>query len=118
MTAMLYGMAADGFVFRRKDPLLVTITAYFPIPSKATKAERAMILSGGGHVTSKPDADNIAKIILDALNGIAYEDDAQVEELTVRRRYAAEPCVRVTIETIQRRRWKLCRSIWTILKKH
>ena len=31
----------------------------------------------------KPDADNIAKLVLDALNGVAYEDDSQVIGLFV-----------------------------------
>lgn len=28
--------------------------------------------------THKPDADNVLKIVLDALNGVAYHDDSQV----------------------------------------
>lgn len=31
----------------------------------------------------KPDCDNIAKLVLDALNGLAYDDDNQVTQLTV-----------------------------------
>lgn len=31
----------------------------------------------------KPDADNIAKAVLDGLNGVAYQDDGQVTELKV-----------------------------------
>lgn len=31
----------------------------------------------------KPDADNIAKLVLDALNGIAWSDDTQVTGLYV-----------------------------------
>ena len=31
--------------------------------------------------------DNIAKIILDSLNGIAYKDDSQIIELTVLKMY-------------------------------
>ena len=33
----------------------------------------------------KPDVDNIAKAVLDALNGVAYDDDSQVVELTVKK---------------------------------
>ena len=33
----------------------------------------------------KPDPDNIAKLVLDALNGEAWADDAQVVELAVRK---------------------------------
>lgn len=35
--------------------------------------------------TEKPDADNIAKAVLDGLNGVAFEDDAQVIDLEVRK---------------------------------
>lgn len=31
----------------------------------------------------KPDADNVAKIICDSLNGIAYKDDCQITDLRV-----------------------------------
>jgi crossover junction endodeoxyribonuclease RusA len=37
------------------------------------------------YARGKLDADNIAKSILDGLNGIAYEDDDQVVELLVRK---------------------------------
>ena len=46
----------------------------------------------------KPDADNIAKIICDALNDVAYKDDTQVVMLTIIKKYAIEePKVRVSI---------------------
>lgn len=35
--------------------------------------------------TFKPDVDNIAKLVLDALNGEAWADDSQVVELAVRK---------------------------------
>lgn len=38
--------------------------------------------------TVKPDTDNISKIILDALNGLAYYDDNQVTDLTIYKLYA------------------------------
>ncbi|HHL2031183.1 RusA family crossover junction endodeoxyribonuclease [Clostridium perfringens] len=40
--------------------------------------------------TKKPDADNIAKIILDSLNGIAYKDDSQIIELMVVKRHTED----------------------------
>lgn len=33
--------------------------------------------------TKKPDADNIAKNVLDALNGVAWKDDSQIVSLAV-----------------------------------
>ncbi|WXL80106.1 RusA family crossover junction endodeoxyribonuclease [Clostridium perfringens] len=38
----------------------------------------------------KPDADNIGKIILDSLNGIAYKDDSQIIELSVIKSYTED----------------------------
>lgn len=36
----------------------------------------------------KPDADNLGKIVCDALNGLMYRDDAQVATLTVSKYFA------------------------------
>lgn len=33
------------------------------------------------HDTAKPDIDNIAKLVMDALNGVAWHDDSQVTSL-------------------------------------
>lgn len=47
--------------------------------------------------TKKPDCDNIAKIILDALNGVAYKDDSQVTFLAVTKLYSDRESVKVEI---------------------
>ena len=65
-----------------------TINCYFPIPKSVSKKKR--VAMDGAFYTKKPDCDNIAKIILDALNGIAYDDDSQVAMLNVVKLYDAE----------------------------
>ncbi|XZN30187.1 RusA family crossover junction endodeoxyribonuclease [Clostridium perfringens] len=40
--------------------------------------------------TKKPDVDNIAKIILDSLNGVAYKDDSQIVDLRIIKSYTEE----------------------------
>ena len=47
--------------------------------------------------TRKPDFDNIGKVICDALNGIAYRDDAQIVDALVRKFYSDTPRVIVEI---------------------
>ena len=37
--------------------------------------------------TSKPDADNYGKLLLDALNGVVWKDDSQVVRLLVEKLY-------------------------------
>ena len=48
------------------------------------------------------DLDNYVKVVLDALNGLAFEDDKQVEELhaTIERK-ADTPGITVTVSTIE-----------------
>lgn len=77
-------------------PLEAHITAFFPIPKSVSKSRAADMERGFELPTKKPDTDNIAKIILDSLNGIAYHDDAQIVRLTVVKSYSREP--RVTVE--------------------
>ncbi|MEQ2712194.1 RusA family crossover junction endodeoxyribonuclease, partial [Hominisplanchenecus faecis] len=45
----------------------------------------------------KPDSDNIAKVVLDALNGIAYHDDTQIIKLTITKAYKEEAYLSVTL---------------------
>ena len=46
----------------------------------------------------KPDADNLAKFVLDALNGTFYKDDSQIYQLTVVKRYGTENSVCITLQ--------------------
>ena len=44
-------------------------------------------------IICKPDIDNIAKIVLDSLNGLAYEDDTQVVKLEIEKQLGEEECL-------------------------
>lgn len=78
-------------------PVSVRIEAYFPIPKSFSKKRAEEATAGVIHPQKKPDADNIAKIICDALNNVAYHDDTQVIELIVVKKYAREPKVKVAL---------------------
>lgn len=78
--------------------LIVTIIACFDVPKSTSKKQREQMLDGHIFPTKKPDIDNIAKIILDALNGTAYKDDTQVIWLTVRKKYEERAHVDVNIQ--------------------
>lgn len=85
-----------------KEPLAVYITAFYPIPASTTKKDRQLICSGKLFPTKKPDADNVAKVICDALNGVAYGDDTQIIKLSILKAYTEEqPRVQVCIEEIK-----------------
>ncbi len=76
------------------------ITAVFPVPKSDSKKKRAQKLEGTIRPTVKPDCDNIAKIVLDALNHIAYDDDSQVVSLELQKIYGEEPKTIVTLEEL------------------
>lgn len=57
-------------------------------PNKSdTKKNKAIKLSNVFKPKKKPDADNVIKVVLDALNNVAYHDDTQVNELHVIRHF-------------------------------
>ena len=55
-------------------------------------------MEGMAHIR-RPDADNVAKAILDALNGYAYPDDSAVSALRITKACTtAAPRAEITIE--------------------
>lgn len=77
-----------------------TIYGYFEPPRSISKKQREQMLKGQISYIKKIDSDNLAKSILDALNGVAYDDDAQVCLLIVQKLYAETARVEVVLEEI------------------
>lgn len=65
----------------------VSVSAFFPVPKSYSKKKRENCLERILRPDKKPDMDNILKVVLDALNKVAYEDDKQVVELIGRKYY-------------------------------
>lgn len=82
-------------------PVRVEIVAFFEPPKSARKKDKIKMLANRILPEKKPDVDNVAKIILDALNKIAYKDDSQVIELSVKKLYSDVAKVLVHIEEIE-----------------
>jgi Holliday junction resolvase RusA-like endonuclease len=77
-----------------------TIRAYFSIPKSTSNKKRQLMLEGEIFPTKRPDLDNIAKIVLDALNKLAYDDDSQVVRLVIEKYYDDNPRVNLTLKEI------------------
>ena len=69
-------------------PVSMRIVAMQALPSRATMAMREAAGRGEIWPIRKPDLDNIIKIALDALNGLAYGDDTQVTRIDAVKAYA------------------------------
>lgn len=84
-----------------KGPIFLKIVAYYPVPKSVSNSRRTQMTSGKLKPCKKPDADNIAKVVSDALNGIVYEDDSQICDLNVKKLYTVqEPGVYVYIDRL------------------
>lgn len=75
----------------------LVVVAIFAIPKSWTRAQRA---APPPH-TGRPDADNLLKLVADAMNGVCYADDCQVIDARVIKRYGERPEVRIQLEEIE-----------------
>lgn len=92
---------AAGGTYYDKTPLNVAVRAIYDIPVSFSKTMRKCASEGKIRPCKKPDSDNIAKAILDALNGVAYYDDAQVVGLTVWKEYGERARVEVELTEVK-----------------
>lgn len=82
-------------------PVALSIRAVFAIPASWTKKRLAAHAENPEWVVKKPDADNIVKIISDAMNGVCWVDDSQVAVLReVVKVYGEVPGVEVKVESL------------------
>jgi len=92
-----YKKQAFNHRFPDDAPLKIEISAFYGVPKSASKAKKEEMLLGKAKPTKKPDLDNVIKIIADSLNGIAYKDDAQIIEASIRKHFSEFPRVEVKI---------------------
>lgn len=72
--------------------LSADIVFYMPWPKSLSEDDIAeRIALNEVRAIGRPDVDNMVKQVADACNGIVYRDDAQVTDLTVRKRYCVKP---------------------------
>lgn len=80
-----------------EGPVEVQIQAFVPIPVSASKKRQAAMREGLEIPTSKPDWDNLGKLVCDALEGMAYRRDQQIADGRVRKRYDDNPRMEIRI---------------------
>lgn len=94
---------AGGKLFPEQCYIKVMVDAYFKIPKSYTKGKRLACAYNINRPDKKPDTDNILKIIMDALNKVAYSDDKQVVEVICRKWYSnSTGFLKIRIQEIKR----------------
>lgn len=101
LIAWAYRQQCRSFRFPPKTYVDIRVLAYLKIPKSATKADRLKMISGEIRPTVKPDWDNIGKLVADALNGIAYDDDKCIVDAMVRKFYSTDPRTVVILQEAQ-----------------
>lgn len=84
-----------------EGPIEAEIIAFMKIPKNVSKKKRKEMIAGIIRPTKKPDTDNIAKIVLDSLNDLAYSDDKYVVDLNVKKYYSENPRVEVVLSEVR-----------------
>jgi Holliday junction resolvase RusA-like endonuclease len=94
------GARAFGNHVPLQGPVEMTLTAIFLMPASWSIKRR--MAPASKWKTSRPDADNLAKIVKDALNTIVWRDDAQVVRLVVEKVHGDRPRLEVKIRDLTR----------------
>lgn len=85
---MMFRLRRNDFVDMFDRPLKITLNFFIKKPVSCKR----------DYPSVRPDIDNYAKAILDAMNGVVFKDDGQIITLHISKRYHEAPGTDVTIE--------------------
>lgn len=104
LRALAAAQMGDRVPFDRKAYIRVKyIDFIYPVP-KSFSLKKILKLQSGCIFwkNSKPDADNLCKLVFDSLKNLVYYDDAQIVEIgCIRKRYGIKPGIAMELEEIQ-----------------
>lgn len=94
--AAIAAFAQNGIgIAARPEAVEIFAKFFFPKPKSTKKSIINKI--------TKPDADKLARGILDSLTGIAYEDDSQVTALHAYKFFDPQPRAEITVVFLDRK---------------
>lgn len=86
------------FKMPEKGPVMLRIMFYMPIPTSLSKKKQRELEEQNTWHTKKPDLDNLVKLVNDALNGVAWEDDGCICYTQAIKCYGKEPKTVISID--------------------
>lgn len=81
-------------------PIELTLAFFFPIPKTTSKAMREQMLNRVILPDKKPDADNLAYLVTNALKEIVYDDDKRIVAQHIYKFYGPEPKIIIRVRPI------------------
>ena len=81
-----------------ETPVGVYLYIRLPIPKSHSKKRTDACSEGLEKPIKKPDIDNLAKSLLDGMNGVVFKDDSQIVSLHCTKVYASEPGVDIMVK--------------------
>jgi Holliday junction resolvase RusA-like endonuclease len=82
-------------------PVSLTLIFFMPIPKSTSRARRDMMSRRIILPVVRPDEDNLAYIVTNALKDLVYKDDSQVCEKHVYKVYDPMPRTEIIVKAIQ-----------------
>lgn len=80
------------------EPVEMTVHAVYPWPTSLSLKKRGK--KWARWKGTRPDADNLGKIVADNMNGIVFKDDARVALLTISKNYGEHAEIRVAVRPL------------------
>ena len=116
MQLALYARRAMSKSQPLRCPLRVTLKFYVPIPMSKPKIWQRFAHEQDIYPTGKPDIDNYQKALIDACNGIVWEDDALITDCIVSKRYRYEGGIEMTVEPLRSLLHTITAKVLRVLK--
>jgi len=80
--------------------LELELTASCTIPASTSKKRKALMESNEIRPTKRPDVDNLVKIVMDALESLAYKNDSQIVDESTHKFFSIRPGLDIKIYEI------------------
>ena len=95
----IQAQARGAHIEKIDGPVALSVYVHRAIPKSASKKRKALLQ--WTWCSSKPDLDNVFKSVMDALNGIAWNDDTQVARIAGGRWWSEEPYTVIEITSLE-----------------
>ena len=84
-----------------ESELKMTLQAWLMIPTSASKKKRKLMQDLALKPGKRPDIDNVIKVVMDALEKLAYKNDSQIVEAHLYKFYAERPRLDIRISEFE-----------------